>query len=263
MKVGDLITDADLDEAPEPFDEAFAYCAEVAGDRLEKLCAPDPNDEEDWRYITDARYQYMNVLIGLSKPWGITDISVWCLPSRGDFDDNAFTSFKADVDHFVTQLMVTRAQRRRQDSVILYTSLREDIRAKFHGLKTAVDKSGFHDSRKASLHAKLREFEGLLDKGRLNMVAVARVVMEIMSLSANAAALSDSATIHRLLGGIQTNVAEHKEKQDAERALQAPPPKMITPPAPKANARSLAEQKSGFGTGRERFPVELDDEIPF
>jgi hypothetical protein len=258
MKVGNLVREEDFDSAPEAPDEAFAYLSELAGERLDSLRARTSDDEEGWHRKTECEYLYMNVIVGLAKSLDLSDLKEMAIPARTNFDSDAFTQFKSDIDHYVTQVMVKRVLSRRRDSILTGKNFREELRTELHHLKSAVDNSRLPEGRKAALHEKIRDFEAILDKPRLNIVAVGRVVFEILSLTANVASVADSATIHKLLTSVQARIGAQIAQQKADSAVEGSAPRLIEATPPKKEV-----VKSGFGSGREVFPADLDDEIPF
>nr|MBP8245817.1 hypothetical protein [Phenylobacterium sp.] len=119
-----------------------------------------------------------------------------------------------------------------------------------------LDKAPMPDAKRVVLLNKLADFEAALEKDRLNLVAVARVVFEILSVSCNVLALSDSDTLKRLITSVMADVAVAKAADDEQRRLPpVDPAPMMLPPR-----RDDSKVRRG---PREDFSADLDDEIPF
>jgi len=123
------------------------------------------------------------------------------------------------------------------------------VRTHLHHIREYLDKANITDAKRASLKRKLDDFETALNRNRFNYFEAGRVAMEILSLTANVLALTDSATLQKLLSGMMHSVAEAKAEDDERRNLPASNPQPVMLP-------KRDEQKI-------RADEDLDDEIPF
>jgi hypothetical protein len=247
MNIFDFLTQDEIEDAPEDGALAFAYLVRIAQARL----------TERMRGL-DAR-GFMSTVISLGKSYAIEPFAGLEMPRFENFDYNVHRQFKADLDHYMAQLVVGNALRGRRESIRLAPEAKERIRTHLHHIKDHLDKAEITDAKRSMLHAKLAEFEAALEKNRLNVFAAGRVVIEILSLTANVAGLADSATLHKLLSNVMVTVAEAKATDDESRKLPpfAPPPVLLPP------RRSEPKPKKPPRESFEDFSADIDDEIPF
>jgi hypothetical protein len=255
MNVFDFFTQDELDDAPEDGAQAFAYLVRIAQTRLADRCrALDDEDRIQYSMIEEARYGFMNTVVGLGKSLGVEPFRSMEVPRYDDFNESTHRQLRADIDHYLTQLVVGNARQARRDSIKVAPAVKETIRTHLHHIKVHLDKATMPEAKRATLHAKLAAFETALEKDRLNVLAVGRVVLEILSVSCNVLALADSATLQRLLTTVMVDVAEAKAADDEQRRLPPVEPiQAILPPR-------REEPKRGK---RLDFSADLDDEIPF
>lgn len=255
MNIFDFLTQDELDDAPEDRATAFTYLVRIAQQRLNQATRGEDYDQNR-EEIDDARHGFMNVVVGLGRSYEIEPFASMDVPRYDNFSWNEHRQFKADLDHYMAQLVIGNSIRGRRESIILAPEAKSRIRTYLHHIKDCIDNADVPDAKRTTLHAKLAEFEAALEKNRLNILATGRVVLEILSVSANVLALADSATLQKLLSNVMVTVAEAKATDDDNRRLPPfdPPPVMLPP------RREEPKPKSG---PREDFSADLDDEIPF
>lgn len=255
MNASDLIRASDIEEAPEASDEAFAHLIAVAEWRMHEAISQEQDDSDSWHAIHSAQYCLMNVVVALAKSYHIEQFANMALPQVETFQGGGFATFKADLDHYLTQFIVTRSIQNRQDTIIAYPAVRQKIRTYLHHIKEQIDKADLAEDRKAALHKKLVEFEKVLSHDRLNVVTAARIVIEVISLSANALTVADSQMLHKLLNNVMIAMGTERASQAQTRMLQSP----ASPPAvTHITPRTLKPEP----TAKEGWP-DLDDEIAF
>jgi hypothetical protein len=126
-------------------------------------------------------------------------------------------------------------------------------------MRTQIDQADLTEAKRASLLKKLTEFEEALEKDRLPVFAVARIVLEILSLTANTVALADSPTFAKLTSNIMQEVAKAKAEDDNHRRFPAiEAPRIALPPRPP----DIGRTSSRPAPAKPRFS-DLDDDIPF
>lgn len=257
MNVFDFFTQDELDDAPEDAAQAFGYLVRIAQRKLTDYCRDlDEEDRTQYMRIEEAQHGFMNTVVGLGKAYAIEPFSSMDVPRYDDFNVSVHRQLKADLDHYMTQLVVGNSLRTRRDSIKLAPTAKETVRTHLHHIKVHLDKANMPEAKRATLHAKLAEFENALEKDRLNVLAVGRVVLEILSVSCNVLALSDSATLQKLLTTVMVDVAEAKAADDEQRRL--PPVDPIQPILPARREEPKVQRGP-----REDFSADLDDEIPF
>jgi hypothetical protein len=176
------------------------------------------------------------------------------VPTRKNFDTEQFSQFRHEVDHYLTQFLLDKAIRVKRDSVLVPPKVKDKIRAHIVAMRQHIDAADISEFKRAALHAKLSEFEKSLEKDRVPIFAMGRILIELLSITANIDALSQSPQMHRLTTNIMQQFAEAKAAEDDKRPLPqiehqqwiALPPRRVESPAP-----------------RESFTADLDDEIPF
>ena len=271
MNVFDFLSQDELDAAPEDAAFAFTYLTRIAQRRLAEATGElDDNNEFDRNTIIDLNYDFVNIVVGLAKAYKIEPFTSMVIPRHDKFGYDDRRQFKADLDHYMTQLVVGNTMRSRRDSAAMAQTVKERIRSHLHHIKECIDKADLTDAKRASLHAKLREFEASLDKERVNLAALSGVLLQIMSLGVGVAALSDSPSFQKLISNVHQSIAEAKAAEDESRQL-APFDASASLSPPRQEVDSQTENSGGFRparrdrqTGpRESFTADLDDEIPF
>ena len=255
MSIWTFLRQSEIDDAPEGelgFSELVRIAQERLHDRTDKL---DDEDERQWRMAEELRTEFSMLVLSLGTSYGIEPFA--SMDPMG-FHSNSieYRQFKAQLDDYVAKLVVKTAIATKRDSMVLTADVKEKIRTHLHHIKEHLDRADIDPKRRAKLHAKLAEFEATLEKDRINVFAVARVAFEILSLSANVLALTDSATLQKLLGNMMQTVAEAKAADDERRNL--PPPSAPTPMLPAGREEPKVQRGP-----REDFSADLDDEIPF
>jgi hypothetical protein len=253
MAVHDYITKEELENASEDNQTAFADLVAIADKRRQERWAALDQHDGSYAY-EEIEHGFMNVVIGLAKAYKLEPFASMEVPRRSGFRTSEFDDFKADLDHYLTQLMVSNTIRDRQSSVPLSPPAKEKIRDYLRALRDQIDKSDFPDAKKADLHDRLSEFEAALEKPRLNLFKTTLLVLNILALPGGLWASYD--IVAKLTQNVLEVVAEAKAIDDENRRL-APTeqPAILLPPRkedfgrPNASGGSLAD--------------ELDDEIPF
>ena len=178
------------------------------------------------------------------------------LPRRKEFGIEDYQSFREDLDHYLTQLLVDNTIRNRLYSVPIPDKGKDKIRSYLGALREAVDKADMPEAKRAALHKKLNAFEEALDKPRLNLVQVALIAMAIVEFPG--AAWQSYDVVSGLMHKVLVTVAEAKAADDENRRLPpADAPAALLPPR-----REDFKPKSS-GMGRKTSPDDLDDDIPF
>lgn len=251
MHVFDFITPDEIDLAPE--DPAFAF-AELVGHAIRRLDdftkARDLNDQDSWNEVEEARLSFMNVIVGLAKAYKIEPFASQDVPRFDSFNLNIHRQFKADLDHYITQLVVDNSLRTKRDATSIPPKIKERLQAYVNALREAIDASQLTDTKRAVLYEKLNAFEAELERRRLSLMAVAKMTIAIASVPG--ALWGSYEVVNRLTHQVLQAVGEAKAAEDENRQL--PPlsaPAALLPPRKE-------EPKSRGG-----FDQDLDDEIPF
>jgi hypothetical protein len=164
--------------------------------------------------------------------------------------------FKADLDHYFTQLLLDNSSRAKRDSVLVTPELKASIRKYLVRLRDLIEKADDLDETKRQiLLRRLSEFEAELEKRRLNLLKV--TLLAITVAGAPGALWSSVDVANKLMTNILRTVGEAKIADDVTRRLpSSEPPIAITGPRP-SDSRLLP------GTRQPAFRSEMDDEIPF
>lgn len=254
MDVLTILPQAFLDELPDDSPAAFTLIARRGLEYLqEQLQYVDDNERSSWASYQSAQHTVVNLIIASARRLEIEPFSTMDVPRKRDFDNDAFEEFKSTLDHYLTQFLLDNVIRARRDSITMSGKAKDRIRSHIHGMKQQIDAADIPEARRSTLHAKLREFEIALDKDRVSYLVITRILLEILSVSANVLALADSPTMAKLTANIMQVVAEAKAADDSQRPLPPfDPPRMALPP-----------RRAEETPRRESFSDDIDDEIPF
>jgi hypothetical protein len=248
MNIFDFIKQDELDDFPDDPALAFMSFVRLAQQRLfEREKQLDTNDQNDWHLVEEARHGFMNVVVAAAKRYAIEPFVSMDVPRITKFDHDVHRQFKADLDHYMTQLVLDSSIRGKRDSVLLLEGSKDRIRSYIHGLKVEIDKASFTEAKRADLLDKLAKFETSLDSRRLNFLEVMTITIAILGLPGSAWASYD--IVAKLTTNMLETVAEAKIVDDENRRL-AP----IEKPAALLPPRKEAADLRGS---------EMDDEIPF
>lgn len=256
MNVLDLITQEELDDAPEDSSLAFTQLVGFAQRRLSAHIETLDEDHQS-HVIAEAQYGFMNVVIALSKSYKIEPFASLEVPQYGKFDYSVHRQFNADLDHYITQLLVDNSIRGKRDSVLIPPKVKDRIRVYIHELKSAIDKADLTEAKRAALHDKLGEFEAELEKRRLSLMAVTRLAFAIWAIPG--AMWASYEVVKKLTDNVMQTVGEAKAVDDENRQLpHIEPPAVLLPP--RKDDSELQPKKTNKP---EALPMNLDDEIPF
>lgn len=249
MNIFDFITPEEIDDLPTDKQMAFATFVRHARRRLSERIREIGDVQASWRDVDEARHGFMNVTIAAAKRFEIERFASIEVPLVKDISFETYREFTADLDHYLTQIILDNSERNRSNSVLLAPRAKDRIRQHIHGLKECLEQANLNDSKKAALFNKLSDFEGELEKKRLSLITVTWITLEIMALPGAIWASADIA--NRLVTNILTTVAEAKAAEDEARQLPpvSEPIKLSPPRTPKASEES--------------DDPDLDDEIPF
>ena len=72
--------------------------------------------EEDWQQREELRHSFMNVVIAAAKRFEIEPFVSMEVPRFSDFEENVdYRQFKADLDHYITQLVIDNSIRAKRE----------------------------------------------------------------------------------------------------------------------------------------------------
>jgi len=255
----DFIKPGELDELPEDPQLAFIEFVRIAQPRLnERIEGLNPSQEDEWTLVEDARYGFQNVVLGAAKKFRIEPFASLTMPSLRDFDANQFRQFRADLTHYITQIMLSAADQDRSDSVALPTKSTDSIRAYIFHLREAIEKAEhITDAKRAALLRRLDALEAELGRKRVRYLVIARVVIELLAIPGALAQTYD--LIAPLATKILREIGEAKIIEDDEKRIPFHEPIALLPARPPEGQRKATKRRNA----RDFAMVDLDDEIPF
>lgn len=253
MNVFDFITEAEMEDLPEDPRAAFVEFVRISQRRLTDIHRSYSDEESSWRIMQDEKYDLMNVIIAAAKRYAISPFSEMPVPPIDRYKSEYFEQFAADLNHYITQIVIDRNITGRRDSARLPDGARDRIRSHIHHLRESVQTSKLDDVKKGALLEKLLEFERALDKNRMSFLTVARVALEIMAVPGAMWGSYEATT--KLVSNIMQSVAEAKAVEDEQRRLP-PDPKPFALLPPRAQ-ETVTPPLGRFGGG------DLEDDIPF
>jgi hypothetical protein len=195
----------------------------------------------------------MNVVIAAAKKYEIEPFASLSVPRLEKFDTQVHRQFKADLDHYLTQLLLDNSSRAKRDFVLVSPELKTTIRTYLHHLREAIDNSpDLSEVRRSILLRKLAEFEAELEKKRLSLLAVTVLTITLLSAPGGLGATADIAT--KLVSNILRAVGEAKLADDEARRLSSSAtPMAIT--GPRKDDSDLIKKPTN--------QRDIDDDIPF
>jgi hypothetical protein len=254
MIIFDFITQEEIEDLPDDDPQAaFVTFVRLAQRRLgERTARIDTSDQDGWVEIEEARHGFMNVVVAAAKKYEIEPFSSLSIPRIEKFDNQVHRQFKADLDHYLTQLLLDNSSRAKRDSVLVSPELKTTIRTYLHHLREAIDKADdLSEGRRIILIRKLAEFEAELEKKRLNLLAVTVLAVTMLSAPGGLGATADIAS--KLVTNILRTVGEAKLADDETRRL----PSSATPMA------ITGPRKDSDLVKRPTHQRDMDDDIPF
>jgi hypothetical protein len=136
----------------------------------------------------------MNVIIAAAKKYEIEPFASLSVPRIENFNTDVHRQFKADLDHYMTQLLLDNSSRAKRDSVAVSPELKTTIRTYLYHLRQAIDRADdLDDTRRTILLQKLADFEAELEKKRLSLMAVTLLVITLLSAPGGLGATADIA----------------------------------------------------------------------
>jgi hypothetical protein len=243
MTILNFVTQDELDDLDEDPRIAFMTLANLAQRSLaEQIKKLDPQEEYQWNQREELRQSFMNVVVAAAKRLEVEPFVSMEVPRLAKFKEPDFLQIKADLDHYVTQLVLDNSIRSKRDSVAILPESKERIRTYVYELRRCVENANMTRPKREALLKNLDQFEAELEKRRLNILAVARVAFELLAIP------------RRGLGFVMQVVAEAKSAEQEPRQL-APtaPPKALSPPRDEKAVSVPVPVPGG----------DIDDDIPF
>lgn len=256
MLLYDFITQDELDELPEDSEAAFIEFVHISQRSLRDFTRENSvNNQTEWDELNEARHSFANIVLAAAKRYGIEPFDKMEVPTIEKFDDIKHKQFRADLDHYITQLVVGNTIRGRRDSVAIPQASRDKLRTYLGALREAVEKADLGDGKRASLLDKLSLFEKELEKRRLSLLELTRITLAIAAVPGGVWASVDVAM--KLVNNVMQVIGEAKAAEDEHRQLLAPTEmKALSAPRTETPGPIRAAR-------RESFSADLDDEIPF
>jgi hypothetical protein len=253
LNIFDFITQDEIDDLSDDDPQAaFVRFVRIAQRRLgERTTQLDAQGQSGWEELNEARLGFMNVVIAAAKKYEIEPFATLTVPRLNSFGSDEHRQFKADLDHYLTQLLLDNSSRSKRESVLIPSDLKDNIRTYiFHLRKLIENADDLDETKRQVLLRRLADFEAELDRKRLNLMAV--TILAITLAGAPGALWSSADAANKLLTNILRVVGEAKLADDATRQLpSSAAPMAITGPRPNEVV------KDDF-----RRP-DIDDDIPF
>lgn len=216
----------------------------------------DPSDEDQWREVQDTRHSFVNILVGAAKRYGIDELASWQIPRIDDFGNTDYRQFQADIDHYVTQLAIGHSLRDRRDSVPVPQQSKEKIRDYLRALRECIEKADLSDAKRANLLDRLDEFEKELERRRLTLLALTKLMISIAVVPGGLWASYE--ITNRLLANVMQIVGEARAADEENRPMPTLPEETPKLSPPRADERKRPSRNApAFDTGG------MDDDIPF
>lgn len=249
MSIFKFVSQDELESLPEDPQQAFATFVNHAQRRFAEILAGfNPDEQNEWHQIEETRHSFMNIVLAAAKRFEIEPFLSMEVPLWSEFDNKHHREFQADLDHYLTQLVIDNSLRAKRDSVTILPKSKDRIRAHVQGLRDCVDNANMTDAKREALIKKLDDFEKELEKQRLNLFVTARIAFELLAIPGGVWASAEIA--NKLIHNVMQTVAEAKAAEDETRQL--PPtatPKALSPPRQTPPPAFASD--------------DLDDDVPF
>jgi hypothetical protein len=89
------------------------------------------------------------------------------VPLKKKYGDDDYQQFRADLSHYITQIMLGAASCDRSMSIPLLENSRGKIKTYIHHLRDAIKNTNLPAAKKTELHKKLDELEDELRRKRI------------------------------------------------------------------------------------------------
>ena len=144
MTILNFVTQDELDNLDEDPRTAFMQLVNHAQRRLsEQISKFDPENSYDSLKRFDLEKSFMNVIVAAGKSFGIEPFSSMEVPRQQEFSNRDYEQFQSDLDHYVTQLVLTNSMRSRGNSVAIDAVSKDKIRSYLHGSKGVCRKGKY------------------------------------------------------------------------------------------------------------------------
>lgn len=252
MTILNFITHEELDNLDDDPRVAFMELVNYAQRRLsEQTDKLDPTDQLESIRLDEINHSFMNVIVAAAKRLEIEPFTAMDVPDYRNFGINHHRDFRANLDHYVTQLMLDNRIRAKRDSVTILPVSKDRIRAHLNGLRQCIEQANMTDAKREALLFRLDEFERELEKRRLNIMAVALLTCQVLAIPGGVWASAE--IVQKLTTNIMQTVAEARAAEEETRKLAPTAPfKALSPPR-KENSRRASTKPN----------YDLDDDIPF
>jgi hypothetical protein len=135
MSVLDFITQDELDDLDEDPRRAFMSLVTIAQLRLVEQKGFDPQEQSEWEARQELRYSFMNFVVAAGKRLEIEPFASMQVPRHKDYGDPDYRQFRADLDHYITQLLIDNSIRTKKDSVGVLPKTKDKIRQYVYALR--------------------------------------------------------------------------------------------------------------------------------
>jgi hypothetical protein len=225
MSIFQFVSQDDLDDLDDDPRIAFTTLVVLAEESLD-----GQTENLEWDQRDVLHYDFMNVVIAAAKQFEIEPLALMEVPRYSDFDQDVhYQQFKDDLDHVITQLVIENSTRAKRDSVAINPHSRDRIRSYVHALRECIEKANMTEAKREALLKILDQFEAELEKRRLNILAIARVVFELLAIPGTLWASQE--VVNKLITNVMQTVAEAKSAEKETRQLApAAPRKALSPP---------------------------------
>jgi DNA-binding transcriptional regulator YbjK len=241
MQLFDFLSDEEIENLPTDDHAAFLQFVKLSRRSLsEQTRNLDDNDEHQWRHIQEARHGFMNVVTAAAKRYQVEPFASLVVPRLKNYGSDEHREFISDLDHYMTQLVLSDAMRSKRDSIVLSENAKSKIRTHLHHLRESVANSDLPEEKRDRLLQKLLAFESEIEKRRLSIFAVGMVTLEVLAIPGAMAGSYD--IVNKMLAHVLHTVAEEKTIQDDRQPMYVEPPPVILPARPAEKKDRLVNQ---------------------
>jgi hypothetical protein len=249
MNLFDFFKPEDFEALPEDPQQRFIELVRIADKKLSIVTTQNASEPY---MVANANYGYQNIIIAAAKQLHIEGISDFYIPTAENYNDDSYRQFRADLNFYLTQMMLGGVEVDRANSVPLREETKQSIRTYIAHLRIAIDATEMAQEKRDRLHKKLDLLENELNRRRVRYTVIAGTLLTI--LGAPGALMGTYDAVVRVTNKIMHELALAKAADDEQRSVSAVKQVQLSPPKRPDAARVEPPQFDG---------QELEDEIPF
>jgi hypothetical protein len=216
------------DGLPDDPEQAFLYLEEF----FRNECTAQVRSAEQQEERADIYYvQYISKVLGAITELGLESrFSGQDIPRIDDVNYATYLNFSKDVEHYRTILNIRHARRRKEYTVALDASTKDQLRNLLSKMKQTIDKLDVPQAKKEALFTRITALEEEINRTRTRFEVIAAFWIE--GCEAFGDGVEKLEPLRRWVDSIGTLLGKAKKEERSDTRHLPPPkaPKQIEPP---------------------------------